>query len=285
MSNRNKRGKNNVTYLHKNKSKNTKVAKKRNVVKKKQINKKKLGLLIIGVIILSFGAIKSTKGIGTFVKNISNNAIKPSDAQIVDSQKQYDLNEEKKLDTKKYTIFIDPGHGGDDKGFQSKETGKYEKDITLEIGKKLASKLSTHNDINVIITRSDDADISISDRLQQAKSQRADILVSLHLNTEGTKGNTANGIETYYKNDELNNSDELARYIHDSILSYVKLKDRGIGVSDSEILKDATMASVMLKCGFISNPEEEKKLTEEKFLDEYTDGIAQGILSYIDVNK
>ena len=45
------------------------------------------------------------------------------------------------------------------------------------------------------------------------------------------------------------------------------------------------MTAIMIRCGFISNPEEEKKFTDEAFLNEYADGLAQGILSYIDANK
>ena len=108
--------------------------------------------------------------------------------------------------------------------------------------------------------------------------------VSLQLNSE-YGGNTANGVEIYYKESELYNVDELARYVQDSIVSYVGLKDRGVGVGNFGVLRSATMPAIIIKCGFITNPEEEKKLTDDKFINEFTEGIAQGILSYIDDNK
>ena len=284
MSYRNNKDRNNVRYLHKNKKNNPRTSKNKKIVKKRKINKSKLGILILGVLVLSFGTIKATQSVAAMVKSVSNKITNNNDDQIVEAEKQFDLSEEQKLDNKKYTVFIDPGRGGDDKGLQSKITQNYEKDITLEIGKKLASKLSSQNDINVIVSRSEDVSLSTSDRVQQAKLQKADFLVSLQLNAE-YGGNTANGVEIYYKKDDLYRVDEFARFVQDSIVSYVDLKDRGIGPGDFGVLREATMPSIVIKCGFITNPDEEKKLTDEKFLNEFTEGIAQGILSYIDANK
>ena len=256
----------------------------RKIKNKRKINKAKLIILVLGILFFSFGTIKATQSVAEVVKNLSYKIGKNNDKTVVEAEKQFDLSEEQKQNNKKYTIFIDPGHGGDDKGLQSKTTKKYEKDITLEIGKKLASKLSNQSDINVIVSRSEDINISTSERVQQAEKQNADFFVSLQLNSE-YGGNTANGVEIYYKESELYNVDELARYVQDSIVSYVGLKDRGVGVGDFGVLKEATMPAIVIKCGFITNPEEEKKLTDDKFINEFTEGIAQGILSYIDDNK
>ena len=284
MSYRSNKGRNNVTYLHKNKKNNSRTSKNKKLNKKRKINKAKLSILVLGILFFSFGTIKATQSVAEVVKNVSYKMGKNNDEPVVEAEKQFDLSEEQKQSNKKYTVFVDPGRGGDDKGLQSKTTKNYEKDITLEIGKRLASKLSNQSDINVIVSRSEDVNISTSERVNQAKQQKADFLVSLQLNSE-YGGNTANGVEIYYKKDELYRVDELARYVQDSIVSYVDLKDRGIGIGDFGVLREATMPAIVIKCGFITNPEEEKKLTDEKFLNEFTEGIAQGILSYIDANK
>ena len=244
-----------------------------------------MGILVISLCIVLIGVFQLTKGVGSFIKTATSKIDAQSTEEIPEATKQFDVSEEASSNTKKYTIFIDPGHGGDDKGFKSNSTENYEKDLTLRIGKKVASKLSSYDDVNVLISRSDDVNLTNEERLEQAVSQKADILVSLQMNTEGTNKTSASGMEVYYKKDDVNNASELATYVHDSILAYVSLKDRGIGASTDGILKNANMTAIMIRCGFISNPEEEKNFTDEKFLNEYADGVAQGILSYIDSQK
>ena len=253
--------------------------------KKNKVSKTKVGILVVGICIALSSVFLVTKGIGGLIKNVTSKIDAQTKEEVPEATKQFDVSEEASSNTKRYTIFIDPGHGGDDKGFKSNATENYEKDLTLLIGKKVASNLSSYNDVNVLISRSDDVNLTNEERLEQAVSQKADILVSIQMNTEGTNKTSASGMEVYYKNNEANNASELATYVHDSILSYVSLKDRGIGQSTDGILRNANMTAIMIRCGFISNPEEEKNFTDEKFLTEYADGLSQGILSYIDANK
>ncbi len=253
--------------------------------RKNKVSKTKVGILVIGLCIILVGTFQAISGISTIIKNTTSKIDAQVTEEVPEATKQFDISEEANSNAKKYTIFIDPGHGGDDKGFKSNSTENYEKDLTLLIGKKVASKLSSYDDVNVLISRSDDVNLTNEERLEQAVSQKADILVSLQMNTEGSNKTSASGMEVYYKNSDVNNASELATYVHDSILAYVPLKDRGIGQSTDGILKNANMTAIMIRCGFISNPEEEKNFTDEAFLNEYADGLSQGILSYIDANK
>lgn len=287
MSQKSGKNKNNVTYLNKSKTNKSKAnsVRSKKTVKRRKINIKNLAILVLGVLILSFGIIQSTKGITTLVKNISDKVVKTSEAESVELKNQFDLSEEQDSSIKKYTVFIDPGHGGDDNGMQNKETGKYEKEITLDIGKKISSKLSKYNDIDVVISRTDNTkNISTSERLEEATKSNADIIVSLQMNSE-YGGNTASGVDIYYKSAELHEGKELATLIQESIKSYVEVKDRGVGMGDFDILKETTLPSVIINCGFITNPSDVKNLSNESYLNEFTEGIAQGILSYIDAHK
>lgn len=285
MSYKRGKSKNNVTYLHK---KNNKNVKRKKVVKKRKINLKNLSILVVGILILSFGLFKAGQSVTTLVKNIASKTIQTSDAETVETPeatKQFDVSDEQGLSTKKYTIFIDPGHGGDDNGMQNDETEIYEKDITLGIGKKLALKLSKYSDVDVVMSRSDSTkNLTTSERIEEASKAKADVMISLHMNAE-YGGNTASGIEVYYKKDDINKTNELASLIQTSIKSYVDVRDRGVGVGRFDILDKSTVSAIMIKCGFITNPEEVKNLTDDKYLDEFAEGIAQGILSYIDANK
>lgn len=93
------------------------------------------------------------------------------------------------------TIMIDPGHGGTDPGAIGK-MGTKEKDITLDIAKRLKERLEKYGNLNVLMTRYDDSTLSLNRRVEIAKSARADIFISIHLNYLPKR--PINIIETYY---------------------------------------------------------------------------------------
>lgn len=93
------------------------------------------------------------------------------------------------------TIMIDPGHGGSDSGTVGK-LGAKEKDIVLDIAKRLRERLKKNKNYNVILTRDDDRTLPLNKRVELAGAARADIFVSIHLNYLPSK--PINMIETYY---------------------------------------------------------------------------------------
>lgn len=267
----------------KNKSNNNNSNSRRKKVKpkKRKLDKKKMVLLICFLGAFIFGITKLTP---VASKSMKNKEVKPvetkQEAKIKD--KQFELADEKEESIeKKYTILVDPGHGGNDKGTQD-GTGKvYEKDVALEIGKKVAAKLSKQNDVQVIISRTEDKYISLEDRVKMANTQNVDVVVSIHLNAEGG-GNTANGIETYYRKGANDGSDKLAKKIQATIGSYIPVKDRGTREDIYKVIKDTNMPAVLVECGFLTNPKECEKLLDEKYQNKLADGISQGILSFLD---
>lgn len=93
------------------------------------------------------------------------------------------------------TIMIDPGHGGADSGTVGK-LGTREKDITLDIAKRLKERLKRHGYSHVVLTREEDVTVPLNKRVELAHSSRADIFISIHLNYLPFK--PINIIETYY---------------------------------------------------------------------------------------
>lgn len=269
MSKRNSR---NITYINKPK-------------KRRKLNPIKIIILIMVLGALIFGVTKLSKGIYSFLSNLGGKA--PISNEETNSDKQFDLEDEKGTLKKKYTILVDPGHGGHDIGTESSrniENGKnnvYEKDVALEIAKKVASKLSKQNDIEVIISRTDDTFVSLLDRMELANSRNVDLSVSVHLNAE-SGGNTAAGVETYYRRGATDGSKELAEIVQSSIISHVEARDRGARAENYDMVKGVTMPAILIETGFLTNPEEEKKLTSNKYQDQLAEGIVQGILSYLD---
>jgi N-acetylmuramoyl-L-alanine amidase len=95
-------------------------------------------------------------------------------------------------------IVIDPGHGGSDPGAPGYFKGVWEKDIVLQLAKKLAEKLRERLKCTVILTRDKDIKLTLEERTAIANTQRADLFISLHTNAARNK-NLA-GIETYLLN-------------------------------------------------------------------------------------
>lgn len=256
--------------------------------KKRKINYKKLIIAAVAVVLISFGIFKVGKGAFTTISAFMSKSF--STEQQSASGKQFDINEENQKQ-KKYTILVDAGHGGYDigsessKNYEGSPNNVYEKDIALQISKKVTAKLSQYEDVQVIMSRSDDTLVSLDDRTAIAASQNVDAFISIHLNAEAG-GNSAYGVETYYRKNSEEASIELANMVQSSMVSYVQARDRGTMPANYEVLRETTMPAILIETGFISNPEEEKKLSNSKYQDQMAEGIAQGVLSYLDkINK
>lgn len=97
-----------------------------------------------------------------------------------DSQEENKTNPPKK----NFTVVIDPGHGGDKPGAYGHKSK--EKDIVLEVSKKLKKKLEEELGINVILTRSTDVDVPFRTRSEIANKNHADLFLSIHANSANT---------------------------------------------------------------------------------------------------
>ena len=91
---------------------------------------------------------------------------------ILISRVKYELIQSKKIvlnndESRRYKIYIDPGHGGNDVGTISKSGKVYEKDIVLEISKKVVEELSNYSNVDVIVSRSEDKYISLENRVKE----------------------------------------------------------------------------------------------------------------------
>lgn len=265
---------------------------KKKVIKKKvtrrKLKKSKLAIVIVLLLVSIFSISYATKNIVSSFSSIAISKTKEKEVETLKEKTEYNEIEQLSLDDenkqKKFKVVIDAGHGGEDLGRTGFSKKTLEKDINLQITKKVASKLTQYKDIEVILTRSEDISLSIEERANIANSQKADLLVSIHSNGE-YGGNTANGTETYYQKDSVDNSDKLAKSIQDTLCLYLETRNRGVLATNIQLLKNANMPSASIEVGFITNKDEEKNLTTNSYQDKMADGIAQGILSYIDSVK
>jgi len=257
--------------------------------KKRKINKKKLALLLIVVILFIAGAFKLTQGAISLMQNKINtkkqtSVVESSNIEISNNETETLNTEVDKNIKKKYTILIDPGHGGKDKGTIANDKTTFEKDITLKIGTLVAQKLTKQDDVQAIVSRNEDVFIDLADRAKFANKQDVDMFVSIHLNGQ-TGGTDAVGLETYYSKEKNDTSGNLAKKIQETITSYVDVRDRGVKSERFQVLLQTKMPAVLIECGFLTNDEEAKKLKDKSYQESLAEGIAQGILTYLDTNS
>ena len=259
--------------------------------KKTKVNKRKVAVLLVAtlVLVLGIGFIgKTTVG---FVAKVWPNAVylknnllgSGVDKTDVNSDEQYDMaNEKEEVLQVKHNIFIDVGCGGKEKGYVASD-GTTEKDINLIIAQKVAKRLAQEDDVNVILSRQEDTYLSEEEIKSLAKDEKAEVFASIHCAAENT--GKATGIQTIYHTEAKDGSSDLATVVQNSMAAYVNIKNRGIVSYQMKLLSKNSMPSIYIQCGFLSNDDDRKKLKDKDYQNNLAEGIAQGIMTYIDAKK
>jgi N-acetylmuramoyl-L-alanine amidase len=177
----------------------------------------------------------------------------------------------------KKIVVIDAGHGGIKPGSIS-PSGRTEKAFNLDVSLKVEALLKKEKNIHVVMTRSDDSHLELSDRVKIANNLKADIFVSIHGNSNPSS--SPNGTETYYTRDS---SKSLANVIHKHLAKATGLKDRGVKYSSLHVTRETTMPAVLLEVGFLSNKGDEAQLFNDDFQNRVAQGIVAGIKEYLKV--
>ena len=216
------------------------------------------------------------------------------------------------------TIIIDPGHGGKDPGSVGYK-GTKEKDIVLDVSKRLARKIQKNLRVKTILTRDEDVFIRLQDRTKFANTNEGDLFISIHVNSNESK--KPYGFETYLlkpgRNQEANNvalrensvielegnkfeqltdeqliqatiaqsgfvqySEKFAALVQEEIDKRVQSRNRGVKQAGFYVLMGASMPNVLIELGYISNPNEEKKLNSSSYRDMLATSIYYAILEY-----
>lgn len=178
-------------------------------------------------------------------------------------------------------VVLDAGHGGYDTGAIGFRKTK-EKDITLPVALKVGAILQK-NGIKVIYTRnSDKISFPINEkqnldaRTKISNFNSANLFISIHANSSIFK--FVNGVETYYG--KSNNSKKLAGIIENQIVKDNKMYNRGIKTANYYVLKNTTAPSVLVELGFITNANDESKISNANNQQILANSIAKGILQY-----
>ena len=191
-------------------------------------------------------------------------------------------------------VILDAGHGGEDPGAIGYD-GVYEKDLNLLICKLIREELTAQG-YAVVMTREDDRLLyseaenikgirKISDLKNRVKifnSYEPAIAISIHMNT--FFASQYHGTQIYYSN--VDGADRLAAAIRDSVRVELQPDNRR-PLKHSEgiyLLENSKIPTVLVECGFLSNPEECKKLSEKEYQKRLSFSIVCGIINYIEEN-
>lgn len=192
------------------------------------------------------------------------------------------------LHRNKTTIVIDVGHGGSDPGKVGIQ-GIKEKDVNLAIARYLKDYLIAE-DYTVYMTRETDQGLydesvsnkkksDLSNRIQFLQKKNASCMISIHQNSY--PDTIQHGAQTfYYEGREEDKS--FAQYVQDSLLAFDPSNTRQIKSNTSYyILKNAQVPSILIECGFLSNPEETANLTDPNYQKQIAYAIAIGTCRYL----
>lgn len=195
------------------------------------------------------------------------------------------------FDNSNKVILIDPGHGGIDGGAKSK-AGTIEKDINLQISLKLRDNLEEKG-YKVYMTRDEDEGLyqkgntikekkreDLNRRVEMKKETNCDIFVSIHQNM--FPQSKCYGAQVWYESNEK--SAILAKAVQVTLKEAIDNNNKRVEKPAGEaylILRDKYEgASILVECGFLSNPEEEAKLKTDEYQQKLVDGISLGIDRY-----
>lgn len=188
-----------------------------------------------------------------------------------------------------YNIVIDAGHGGRDGGAIG-VSGVTESELNLKYAKELKS-LCEDFGIGVVMTRSDMNGLYDESAQNKKKSEMerrkniinssgADLVISIHMNSFPLP--SSNGAYVFY----ANGSDEgynLAKSVQTSLCQSFDNAREYVSVGDYFVLNYSSIPSVLVECGFLSNPQEEANLKSDEYCQKFCYSLLVGILSYFEM--
>ena len=214
-------------------------------------------------------------------------------------------------------VVIDAGHGGRQPG--AERFGLQEKNIALDIAQRVRGILKKSG-FNALLTRSTDTTMSLKERSELASQLKADLFVSIHVNSTPTnQASDRSGIETFYLNDEyhfpsktksgfilmnlknhlnypravnsalhkkIKTSKALAASIQNNLVANMEnkkfnVKNRGVKTAGFRVLLRSEVPSALVEVGFLSNKNEASKLAQAGYRSHLAEGISLGIKKYL----
>ncbi len=215
-------------------------------------------------------------------------------------------------------IVIDPGHGGHDTGTIG-PSGFAEKELVLDVAKRLGALVEERLGSEVVYTRDDDTFIPLENRTAVANQKQADLFVSVHANA--SRDSRARGVETYYLSfttapdalevaarenavseksihelqdlvkkitlhEKVDESREFAAEVQKQLYTGISkgnagVRNRGVRKAPFIVLIGANMPSILAEISFVSNPQDERLLKKAEYRQKVAESLFRGIQRYV----
>jgi N-acetylmuramoyl-L-alanine amidase len=258
---------------------------------------------------------------GTIAPDVKPKVSVPADSKALPAKRNANGEESltRVLGLKLGRVVIDAGHGGHDEGTRG-PTGLTEKEVVLDIAKRLGALLEQRLETEVVYTREDDTFIPLEERTRIANEHRADLFLSIHANSSPVR--SVSGVESYYLNfttsktalevaarenasaqssifdlqqvlqkiavkDKIDESREFAGRIQTALFAASAkgsptVKNRGVKQAPFVVLIGASMPSVLAEIGFLTNTSDEALLRNPAHRQKIAEALYKGIAAYAD---
>lgn len=218
-------------------------------------------------------------------------------------------------------VLVDPGHGGSDQGARSEDHGEAE--LALQISLQLAEFLRNDPNFEVDLTRTSDVYLSLETRAELSKKKKADIFISIHLNSSTDK--KASGKEIFFqnqlppdeesmylanlenhggqahtehseattdlqvilsdlrKNNRIFQSSQLSECLHRNWQGKGPKRKRPIRQAPFHVISNVEVPSVLVEVGYLSNPRDAKRLADPSYQRQVAKGLHLGLKEFKDL--
>ena len=183
-------------------------------------------------------------------------------------------------DPSRYLIALDAGHGGSATGAYYEETA--EKDLTLAMIKKVEALLNALG-YRTVLTRQGDEYVDLYDRAAIANEAGADLFVSIHCNAADKHPDFQGTYVYHYPGSEA--GEALAQTLQDQVCAFAGSIDRGIESDNFVVVRETAMPAALVETGFMTCHEELEHLQDEAYQARIAQGIAQGIIRYLNAGS
>lgn len=175
---------------------------------------------------------------------------------------------------KEIVVVIDASHGGKDFGSSNKDFS--EKAIVASITKKI-KELNSDSEIIIRLTRIEDENLSLLERINIVNEIKPDLLLSLHINQSKNLENSGYEVYVSDKTSTFEKSNTFANRLINSFSSNYPLQNRGLKTAQFLVLKKTEVPSILIELGFLSNEFDRNYITDDQNQNE----IAKSILDFI----
>lgn len=188
-------------------------------------------------------------------------------------------------------VLVDAGHGGYDGGARCRDSGVWEKVLNLAVAREVESALRSRG-ASVVMTRTEDVDLCTEDRpatltkkrqdmqnrIALAKENNVNMVLSIHMNEYRVRAES--GPQVFYRAGS-DGGRLLAGCIQEALITHLQPQKQRAAMAGDYFILQLDAPSVLVECGFISNPAEEKLLLDEAYQARLAEAIAAGVEEFL----